>query len=117
MCRKNTIPTDDLRIPSPRKGKSVSIRINGQSIRAFAGETIHAALIAAGIQVMRMTGSGELRGVFCGMGICYDCLVTVDSIPDQRACMTMVREGMEISLPGAALSSEKSELSVKGSVR
>ena len=40
--------------------------------------------------------TGQPRGIFCGMGVCYDCLVTIDGVPNQRACMTQVKDGMEI---------------------
>ncbi len=60
--------------------------------------TVHAALTAAGIAPLRRTLSGGNRGVFCGMGLCYECLVTVNRIPDQRACMTVVHDGMEIQI-------------------
>ena len=56
-----------------------------------------AALTAAGIKGLRRTRSGEARGVFCGMGVCYECLVTVDGRPGQRACMTRVRDGMSVA--------------------
>jgi aerobic-type carbon monoxide dehydrogenase small subunit (CoxS/CutS family) len=45
---------------------------------------------------MRTTTVGEPRGVFCGMGVCFDCLVVVDDKPNTRACMTWVKEGMNI---------------------
>ena len=88
--------TQDLRIPAADRGKRITITVNGVPVTAHEGETVHAALTAAGITSLRRTRSGESRGVFCGMGLCYECLVTVDRVPDQRACMTLVQEGMEI---------------------
>ena len=44
----------------------------------------------------RTTRGGAPRGVFCGMGVCFDCLVVVDGIPNTRACVTWVREGMNV---------------------
>ena len=64
---------------------------------AIEGETVAAALTAAGITALRRTRGGEPRGVFCGMGVCHECLVTVDARPGQRACMTEVREGMSVA--------------------
>ncbi len=66
----------------------------------FDGETIAAALSAAGIVTFRHTQSGAPRGLHCGMGACFDCLVTVDGRIGQRACMTKVADGMQVS--GAA---------------
>jgi predicted molibdopterin-dependent oxidoreductase YjgC len=64
---------------------------------AHKGETIAAALLAAGRRVFRLTGRrGEPRGLFCGMGLCFDCLVQVDGCPNVRACQTTVAEGMRV---------------------
>ncbi len=60
-----------------------------------------AALLAAGLRVWRHTPSGAPRGIFCGMGVCFDCLVTVDDLADQRACVTPVRPGMQVQLTPA----------------
>lgn len=88
---------DDLRIPSIPRGVKIKIRVNGRPCVAFEGETVHAALLAFGYRVLRKTlKSGQPRGIFCGMGVCYDCLVTIDGVPNQRACMTQVKGGMEI---------------------
>lgn len=64
---------------------------------AIEGETVAAALTASGITALRRTRNGEARGVFCGMGVCFECLVTVDGRSGQRACMTRVRDGMEVA--------------------
>ena len=40
--------------------------------------------------------TGEPRGVFCGMGVCFDCLVVIDGESSRRACMTFVAEGMRV---------------------
>jgi len=86
----------DLRIASVQRGPKTMLTVNGQKILAYGGESVHAALTAAGIRNFRIAKTGESRGVLCGMGICYECLVTIDNIPDQRACMTMVRDNMEV---------------------
>lgn len=75
-----------------------NIEINGHDIETRSGHTIAAALIAAGIVAFRHMADHEPRGIFCGMGVCFDCLVTVDGIPDQRACMTLVQPGMKVTL-------------------
>ncbi|MGQ0664324.1 MAG: FAD-dependent oxidoreductase [Pseudomonadota bacterium] len=74
----------------------VEIAFAGQSVRALEGESLAAALTAAGIVGLRTTRRGEPRGVFCGMGVCFDCLVRIDGRPSQRACLTKVRAGMRI---------------------
>lgn len=90
---------DDLRIATLQRGAEIEIVVNGRSHAAFEGETVHAALLAAGYRVLRKTArTAQPRGGFCGMGVCYDCLVTIDGVPNQRACMTPVARGMEITL-------------------
>jgi NADPH-dependent 2,4-dienoyl-CoA reductase/sulfur reductase-like enzyme len=71
----------------------VQFSFAGEAIAAVSGQSVAAALTAAGHRVFRETGKGSPRGVFCGMGVCQDCLVTVDGKPNQRACMTEVRDG------------------------
>lgn len=77
-------------------GSPVSIRFDGREIEALEGETVAASLAAAGIVAVREARSGAPRGPFCGMGVCFDCLVTVDGRPSQRACLTKVAAGMDI---------------------
>ncbi|HVC63084.1 MAG TPA: FAD-dependent oxidoreductase [Acetobacteraceae bacterium] len=81
-------------------GRPVSIHFDGRPIAALAGETIAAALSAAGIVAFRRTASGAPRGLYCGMGACFDCVVTVDGRIGQRACLTRVADGMQVA--GAA---------------
>jgi glycine/D-amino acid oxidase-like deaminating enzyme len=81
----------------------IRIRFDGAEIEALPGETIAAALAAADIVALRKTRGGAPRGPFCGMGVCFDCLVTVDGRPSQRACLTPVAPGMDVrSEPVAA---------------
>jgi len=76
--------------------ESITIQVNGETLSARTGQTVAAALLAAGQHVFRHTPTGAPRGIFCGMGICFDCLVTVDGLADQRACITPVRQGMRV---------------------
>ena len=79
------------------KCKQVTIRVDGVEIEACEGEPIAAALVAAGIRVFRMTRKRkEPRGIFCAVGRCTDCVMTVDGQPNVRTCITPVRDGMEI---------------------
>ncbi|MEM6693561.1 MAG: FAD-dependent oxidoreductase [Pseudomonadota bacterium] len=66
----------------------------GQAVPATQGDSIAAALAAARRPVLGARRSGALRGVYCGMGVCHDCLVTVDGMRGQRACMTKVQQSM-----------------------
>jgi glycine/D-amino acid oxidase-like deaminating enzyme len=77
-------------------GAPLRFRFDGTEIEALTGETIAAALAAADIVALHQARSGAPRGPFCGMGACFDCLVTVDGRPSQRACLTKVAAGMEV---------------------
>lgn len=93
-------PPDGLRVPvkaGVERGKRLSFLFDGQPISAFEGETVAAALLAAGRRVLRTTAvTNTPRGVFCGMGVCFDCLVVIDGELSRRACMTFAREGMRV---------------------
>lgn len=71
---------------------------DGRPLAFTDGQTVGAALTAAGIRSWRTTRvAGRRRGLFCGIGICFDCLVVVDGRPNQRACLVPVRPGMQVS--------------------
>ncbi len=79
----------------------VTISVDGKPVRCAAAASVAAALLASGHgpAVRRSERRGEPRGLFCGMGVCFDCLVTVDGRSGVRACMTPVRDGMKVELP------------------
>jgi hypothetical protein len=68
----------------------------GAPLTAAPGASVAAALIASGQSAWRPTRDGKARGVFCGIGVCFDCLVEIDGESGQRACMIPLGEGMEI---------------------
>lgn len=78
--------------------RTVTIFVNNQPIQAAEGEPIAAALLAAGIKIMRRTPRfGKARGLFCGIGRCTDCIMTVDGVPNVRTCVTAVKDGMVVT--------------------
>jgi predicted molibdopterin-dependent oxidoreductase YjgC len=82
-------------MPSPAP---LLFTFDGRDITAHPGQTVGAALIDAGIHSWRTTRNhGRPRGLFCGIGICYDCLITVDGLANQRACLVAVVDGMRLS--------------------
>lgn len=85
-------------ILSPLKpSRAVEITVDGRTIEAVEGEPIAAALLAAGIRVFRHTRKrAEPRGLFCAIGRCTDCAMTVNGIPNVRTCVTSVEPGMRI---------------------
>lgn len=78
--------------------KSINFTFNGQTISAIPGQTIAAAIFATGEKVLRQTRiNGEDRSIFCGIGICWDCVVTVDGVMNQRSCLIEVQPGMVVT--------------------
>ena len=78
------------------RGPAVTLTLDGHTVTAYQGESIAALLLAEGYPATRTTHGGAPRGVYCGMGVCFDCLVIVDGIPNTRACTTWVREGLNV---------------------
>ena len=75
-----------------------SFLFDGRPTPYVEGQSIGAALTAAGVRSWRTTRfGGRPRGLFCGIGVCFDCLVTVDGRPNERACLVPVREGMRVA--------------------
>ena len=75
-----------------------SLSFDGRRVRVEPGQTVAAALWAAGIRSWRTTReAGAPRGIFCGIGVCFDCLVTIDGTPNQRACLVPARPDMVVT--------------------
>lgn len=87
------------RKPVVERGAPIDLLVDGEVVRAYTGETVAGALTAAGRRVFRHTErTGAPRGVFCGIGICFDCLVTIQGMGRVRSCMVPVQPGMQVSL-------------------
>lgn len=79
------------------KGKLVHFAFDGKDITGYEGESIAAALKAAGVMVHRYTAKEHKpRGVFCAIGRCTDCVMIVDGQPNVRTCVTELKEGMDV---------------------
>ncbi len=77
--------------------EAVALTIDGKAIAARAGDTVAAALIAAGIPHCRTTPvTQSTRAPYCLMGVCFDCLVTIDDVGSRQACLVAVSEGMKV---------------------
>ena len=88
---------EDLRIGTIKRKEKVKLLVNGKEIPAYKGETILAALMASGYKKLKRSPlKKESRGALCGMGVCFECMVTVNGIPNIRSCMTEVENNMEI---------------------
>ncbi|MCR3722594.1 MULTISPECIES: (2Fe-2S)-binding protein [Prauserella salsuginis group] len=71
---------------------------DGRPLPAIAGQSVGSVLTDAGIRSWRTTRTQlRPRGLFCGIGVCYECLITVDGEPNQRACLVPARPGMALS--------------------
>jgi predicted molibdopterin-dependent oxidoreductase YjgC len=78
-------------------GSSVELTIAGRSTRVRAGDTVAAALISAGVLASRVSDvSGAPRAPYCMMGVCFECLVTVDGVSNRQGCLVPVKPGMRI---------------------
>ncbi|HEY3772010.1 MAG TPA: (2Fe-2S)-binding protein [Solirubrobacteraceae bacterium] len=78
--------------------ESFQITVDGRPVECRAGETIAAALTQAGIDAWRTTRrGGTRRGLFCGIGVCFDCLVTINGERPVRACLATGQPGDRIA--------------------
>jgi hypothetical protein len=74
----------------------IRFSFEGRPIAARSGQSVAAALIAAGERWLRDDEAGRPKGVVCGIGVCWECRCSIDGVPDVRACMTPVRPGMAV---------------------
>lgn len=77
----------------------ITIHINDAPSQAYPGETVATALLAAGVSVFRRSHGQAAHAPVCNMGVCFECLVTIDGRQAIRGCMTQVKEGMRIEVP------------------
>ena len=79
------------------RGNQITVTINNKPVIAYEGELVSTVLYEEGIQIFQIKHkTGNPSGIYCGMGICYECLVTINGVPNTRACQTPVVEGMAI---------------------
>jgi predicted molibdopterin-dependent oxidoreductase YjgC len=75
-----------------------TFELDGRPVDVVPGGSVAAALIAAGVSSWRTTRvAGRPRGLFCGIGACHDCLLTIDGVPNLRACLVPAAAGMRAS--------------------
>src|SRR3954451_5867732 len=79
--------------------RAVTIHVEGRAVAAREGDTVSAALLASGLDVRRSTAvSGAKRLPYCMMGVCFDCLVTIDGVGNRQGCLVPVTDGMQIEI-------------------
>ena len=86
------------RLPSAEAGARLRVTVDGVAVELRPGETVAAALFLAGHKAGRTTPvTGVVRGPYCMMGVCFDCLVEIDGEGNRQACMIEAREGMVVT--------------------
>lgn len=84
-----------------KRGPKITFTFDGQPIEGYEGETIAAALHAAGVRMLSVSSRFHRpRGLFCAIGHCSSCLMKVDGVPNVRICVTRVAEGMRVERQG-----------------
>jgi aerobic-type carbon monoxide dehydrogenase small subunit (CoxS/CutS family) len=77
--------------------KQVSFTFNGTAVKCEQGQSIAAAVINTGTLALRTTRFGEEpRSIFCGIGVCFDCVVVIDGVANQRSCLIAAKPGMQV---------------------
>ena len=82
------------------RGSRLRLRIDGEEVAADPAWTVAALLERLGRPAARRSVGGERRGPLCGMGICFECRVTIDGERHRRGCQVLCREGMEVATDG-----------------
>ena len=88
-----------IRLPKYERGSSFEIEVDGNRLIAYEGETVATTLLAAGIQTFHPSSLGnEPSRLYCGMGVCMQCLVTVNDVPSCQACQMLAQPGMKVEI-------------------
>jgi predicted molibdopterin-dependent oxidoreductase YjgC len=74
----------------------ITLEVNGKAVQVAEGALVSAAVALAGVAAFRVSVNGEPRGPLCGIGICFECRVTIDGRAHRRACQTLCRPGMQV---------------------
>ena len=87
------------RLPEAEVAASISLTVDGRCVRARPGDSVAAALLAAGFTHCRSTPvGGAKRAPYCMIGVCFECLLTIDGVGNCQGCLIRVREGMRVAL-------------------
>ncbi|QBS40738.1 (2Fe-2S)-binding protein [Nocardia sp. CS682] len=79
--------------PVGRADRPLTVTVDGTSVAGVHGQTLATVLLADGRTHWRTAPTGGPRGVFCGIGVCFDCVATVNGVPDVRLCRRPARDG------------------------
>ena len=76
--------------------ETITLLINGRSVTVPEGAVVSTAVALSGATVFRRSVTGERRAPLCGMGICFECRLTIDGRPHARSCQILCRNGMDV---------------------
>lgn len=82
----------------PDPASCMLLTVNGAGLRVAPGTSVAAAVLIAGCHTRNST-SGEPRSPLCGMGICFECRVTINGVPHQKSCQILCESGMDVQTP------------------
>ena len=83
------------RLPTPDRARRIEFLFEDETVEAREGDTVATALLAAGAGATRTTAvSGSARGAYCMMGVCFECQVEIDGVPNRQGCLVAVTAGM-----------------------
>jgi predicted molibdopterin-dependent oxidoreductase YjgC len=86
-----------IRLPNIIRGAPFEIEVDGQRVLAYEGESLATVLMAAGVRAFAShAGPHAPSRLFCGMGTCQQCLVTINDMPNCQACRTIAQPGMKV---------------------
>ena len=95
------LPESKPGLPVYQRGHPIEVNVNGRKVQAFAGELVSTVLHAEGISIFaRKPTTGRAAGLYCGIGVCYECLVTINGESNLRACQTLAADQMVIETSG-----------------
>jgi predicted molibdopterin-dependent oxidoreductase YjgC len=87
-------------MPNTVTPDTVTLSVNGSEVTMPEGSMVSAAVLKSGINAFRRSVSGEARGPLCGMGICFECRVTINGERHSRSCQTLCQDGMDVRTDG-----------------
>ena len=80
-----------------KRGKSFEIEVDGEKLVAYEGETVAGVLVAAGWRTFRYTEKKKHpRGIYCGIGLCHECMMVINGVPNTKACQTLAEPGCHV---------------------
>lgn len=91
----------------------VTLSVNGQQVYARKGQSVWSAMAVTGQVVTRKAAlSGEARSAYCAMGVCFECMVEIDGLPNQQACLRRVADGMSVTMQNITEDTEATDESL-----